>query len=495
MAEHITIPTEGDLIAGKYRIIDELGRGSYGIVFRAQQLGVDRDVALKTLLPQAFLNHDVVERFQREATMVSRLHHANIVTLFDFGTSEGGALYMAMELVHGKPLSRVVTEEAPLVPDRALRIVTQVLRALSAAHAKGIIHRDLKPENIILTTGVDGEEIVKILDFGIAKLAESNQDALKTLTAQGYVLGTPHYMSPENITGDPISDRSDLYAVGILLYELLAGHHPYDAASPSAVLVRHLNDPLPVLPDAQMDRSRLGHVMRYALAKEPDERIESAEVFIEMLDGRRSPPKTRGGAPSSAKLALAIVALALGVIVLGVWAITIIINEPDSLATHDDAATLIADVGIIVLPNEVLTAVDNDAGRAVTDGGQADPIDLGDSGPDTAEIEALISDVGTAPEPDTSKKAPSIAKEKTRDKNHVVSMTLKFASDPPNATVTVGGRPVGSTPCSTNVKGNDPVRVRFTKIGYKAKTVVVKPTNPKQTVSVTLKPGRIKLLP
>lgn len=480
MPEHITIPTPGDVIAGRYRILAELGRGSYGIVFRAKQLGVDRDVALKTLLPQAFLNQDVVERFQREATMVSRLHHANIVTLFDFGTSEGGALYMAMELVHGEPLSQIITLQAPLGAKRSLNIVTQVLRALQAAHAKGIIHRDLKPENIIITKGEAGEEIVKILDFGIAKLVEQNDHALKTLTAQGYVLGTPHYMSPENITGDPISDRSDLYAVGILLYELLAGQHPYDAASPSAVLIRHLNDPLPALPDSHMDRSRLGNVIRYALAKEPDERIESAEMFIEMLEGRRTPPKSRGGTGSSTTMAFVVAAFALVVIGLGVWAISsilsedepralIVLDEPDAqgLFTEPDAAReLDAEADVVEPPSE----------------------DVG------ADVVEEAADEGMASsQPPT--KPPARRERRATDPDKVATFTLRFVSDPPSATVTLGGKPVGSSPCTSIVKGNDPVRVRFSKIGYKAKTVVVKPTSPKQTVSVTLKPGRIKLLP
>ncbi|MDX1748672.1 MAG: serine/threonine-protein kinase, partial [Halobacteriales archaeon] len=247
MAEQFSIPTVGDLIAGKYRVEEELGRGAYGVVFRAEQKELGRSVAVKTLLPQAFLQQDIVQRFHREARLIGSLDHANIIRLWDYGVDEG-LLYMAVEYVEGRTLMDLIDNDAPLAPDRVRNLALQMLDALDHAHGMGIVHRDLKPENIILvqTRTTDGREyeVVKILDFGISKLlrGDEEQNALKSLTQDGTVLGTPHYMSPENIVGDPIDHRADLYAFGVILYEMLTGEHPFEAPSPSAVMVRHLRD-------------------------------------------------------------------------------------------------------------------------------------------------------------------------------------------------------------------------------------------------------------
>ena len=296
MSENFSIPTPGDVVAGKYKVMEELGRGAYGVVFRAEQVGLARDVALKTLLPQAFLQVDIVQRFEREAHLIALLDHANVIKLYDYGKVDG-LLYMAVEYVQGRTLSELIKGEAPLPVAQVYQIVMQILDALEYAHSRGVVHRDLKPDNIVLlkTSPDEGtlDEIVKILDFGIAKLTRGDheENQLKTLTQDGTVLGTPHYMSPENIVGDRIDHKTDLYAVGVMMYEMLVGKHPFDAPSPSAVMVRHLRDDAPHLP-GELFNSAFDNAIQAFLLKQPDHHVESDALVRELLktDPRHPPP-------------------------------------------------------------------------------------------------------------------------------------------------------------------------------------------------------------
>jgi eukaryotic-like serine/threonine-protein kinase len=487
MAEQFTIPTRGDIIAGKYLIQDELGRGSYGVVFRARQLGVERDVALKTLLPQAFLQAEIVERFQREAALVSRLQHPNIVTLYDFGESDG-VLYMAMEFIRGRPLSQVINEEAPVEPDRAAHLVKQVLTALAVAHREGIVHRDLKPENIILSEFEGDSDFVKVLDFGIAKLtaAPESQDALKELTVQGYVLGTPHYMSPETISGDDVTHQADLYAAGILLYELLAGEHPFEAPNPSSVLIRHLSDPVPPLPDAELDASRFGYAIKRALEKEPSDRVPDAQAFIDILDGKHEPPPPQRASwivPTAITVATLLAIALVSFVAIIIWGSF----ESPADVVEPTAAAAVVDAG--------------SGGSAPTAPAEDDAPSAGtvkmavDKG--AVEVEAAVVMSGVAADEagvaDKAIKKP--ADKKPADAKKGVTTRLKLVSDPSIAQVTVNGRPAGSTPTTRSVSGDGPVKVSFQKIGFRSTTVKVTPKGGSQTVSVKLKPGRIRLVP
>lgn len=480
MAEQFTIPTRGDIIAGKYLVQEELGRGSYGVVFRARQLGVERDVALKTLLPQAFLQSEIVERFQREAALVSRLQHPNIVTLYDFGESEG-VLYMAMEFIRGRPLSQVIKEEAPVAPERAGHLVKQILTALAVAHREGIVHRDLKPENIILSLFDGDPDFVKVLDFGIAKLTRGDEsaDALKTLTVQGYVLGTPHYMSPETISGDEVTSQADLYATGILLYELLAGEHPFEAPNPSSVLIRHLSDPVPPLPDAALDASRYGYAIKRALEKEPAERVADAQTFIDILDGKHdvpAPPRRNWVLPATVGAAVLLLAILLGV---GVGVLYGVMDDPVNAGPAHPVVQVEPAVDEVEGPLGLAEpGVDPQAVKTAVDRG-------------AVHVEAAIAAGGTAAE--TS--ARRAAEARRPDPKKVVSTRLRLVSDPAGAQVTVDGRPAGTTPGSRTVTGDAPVKVSFKKIGFRSTSVSVQPKGGAQTVSVKLKPGRIRLVP
>jgi|GEM_PF-4408012 len=283
MSQQITIPGPGDTLAERYLILDELGRGSYGVVFKAKDQENGRVVAIKTLLPQSILDREVIDRFTREAQLVSRIDHLNVISLYDYGQRDN-LFYMVVEYVEGRSLTQLIEQDAPLSPEDAEHYVSQILDALQHAHTQGIVHRDLKPENILLQqpSTPSGKETVKILDFGIAKLVRGDGDEFKTLTQAGHVLGTPHYMSPEQISGDEVTAHADLYSVGIILFELLAGKHPFEGTTSTAVMVAHLRDDPPPLPGA-LEHSKWGEAVREALKKQPYERLGSAQAFLDII--------------------------------------------------------------------------------------------------------------------------------------------------------------------------------------------------------------------
>jgi serine/threonine-protein kinase len=217
----------GTTIAGKYFVHQLLGRGGMGNVYKATLLGPDRPIALKLLAKASRSDPTLARRFEREATAASRLHHPNAIEVVDFGESNDGSLYLAMEFVPGRTLAQVISENAPLPAARAVHLLAQVLEALGDAHANGVIHRDLKPANVMIDPLRNAAGFVKVLDFGIATLADADAEA--RLTGRDVVYGTPAYMSPEQIRGEPLDARSDLYSAGVMLFEMLSGVLPFEA--------------------------------------------------------------------------------------------------------------------------------------------------------------------------------------------------------------------------------------------------------------------------
>lgn len=325
MSEQDTVFEPGEVVADRYEVIEELGRGSYGVVYRAVQLGIGRNVALKTLLPHTPVDSEEHQRFEREALVISRFNHPNIVTLFDYGEYEG-VMFMVMEYIEGRTLRSIIDDEAPLEPERLRGIVNQILDALQYAHNKNVVHRDLKPANIQLLDSPSMEtghrEQVKVLDFGIAKIVHGEEDpgALDTLTQTGIAMGTPQYMSPENITGDPVTHHADLYAVGLLMYEMLTGEVVFEGSDPQQVMVAHIKDPLPDLPDTPQARP-FHRAMLWALRKQPDERVPTARQFRQVLDedapatGQAAPTATTSGENGLVK-PLAAVTIAASVVII-----------------------------------------------------------------------------------------------------------------------------------------------------------------------------------
>jgi serine/threonine protein kinase len=265
---------------GPYRIAGVIGEGGMGVVYRAKDTRLGRDVAVKVLTNVATSDQEQLQRFEQEARTAGMLNHPNLLTIYDVG-HDGGGPYIVSELLQGETL-RDRLARGPLPPRRAVDAALQVAQGLAAAHEKGIVHRDLKPENIFLTR--DGR--AKILDFGIAKLTgNSAEGAFKGAgTEPGMVLGTVGYMSPEQVRGDPIDTRSDIFSFGVILYEMLAGHVPFAGDSPTATMMKHLQEPPPPILEERRDLpASVARVVERALAKKPDERFQSAEEMAAAL--------------------------------------------------------------------------------------------------------------------------------------------------------------------------------------------------------------------
>lgn len=280
---HVADPLIGVVIAGRYRIIEPLGRGGMGVVYRVEHARIGKLMALKLLTGELSRDPEVVARFKREALMVSKLSHPNTVQVFDFGTAEG-LTYLAMEYLRGEDLGRVIRRDGPLPPERAAKILVQICSSLAEAHGLDIVHRDLKPENVFLLKGQGGGDLIKVLDFGLAKLRESAE--LGEVTSRGAIVGTPYYMSPEQIRGEAADQRSDIYSLGALMHVCLTGDPPFDAPRPMGVLTKHLTES-PVNPCQRYPQLNLppglGAAVMRALEKEPERRFQSVTELQQTL--------------------------------------------------------------------------------------------------------------------------------------------------------------------------------------------------------------------
>lgn len=298
-------PLVGQVVCERYRVEQLLGQGGMGAVYRAVHVHMRKPVALKILHQQMMYFPEAVARFEREAVAAGRIRHPNVAAATDFGRLDDNSFYLALEFVQGRSLRHVLIEAGRLPARRAVNIARQVGEALAAAHALEIVHRDLKPENIMLQTGGPHEDFIKVLDFGLAKITVDDMpspdgDAPTQLTKMGAVFGTPTYMSPEQAAGGTVDHRTDLYALGVLLYEMLAGHPPFEAEAIVVLLSKHINEPVPRLPP-DVD-PRLSRLTLRLLEKSPDKRPQSArEVVNELLATRLSivPPSLTGGGIAS----------------------------------------------------------------------------------------------------------------------------------------------------------------------------------------------------
>ncbi len=274
----------GQTLEDKYAIKSKLGQGGMGTVYLAHQSSMRRDVAIKVLRPQFAVNMVAVQRFLREARAASQLSHPNTITVYDSGRTGDGHLFLVMELLTGMPLSDVLGASNKVAPDRAAHILAQICDSLSEAHDKGIIHRDLKAENVFLIRTAGNPDHVKVLDFGIAKMTE---DSNTQATATGMICGTPAYMSPEQAMGRDLTAASDVYAIGILLWEMLTGARPFDGNSPMEVMLKHINDPIPELPDGVGGayRRELHALLAWTLEKKAKKRPQSCREVKQRLRG------------------------------------------------------------------------------------------------------------------------------------------------------------------------------------------------------------------
>jgi tRNA A-37 threonylcarbamoyl transferase component Bud32 len=277
----------GQILGGRYRLIELLGQGGMATIYRATDTGLGRDIALKLLRPEYLRDPDFSSRFRQEAQAAASLSHPNVVTVFDYGEDPSGP-FIAMELVDGEDLASILKRSGALPPRQAARIAAGIGRALAAAHAKGIVHRDVKPGNVLI--GRDGR--VKVVDFGIARAVAEAQ-----MTLPGTTLGSVHYFSPEQARGEPTTAASDIFSLGIVLYEMLTGVRPWTGDSAASVALARLTGPVP---DPVTVRATLppdlAAIARKALSPEPDDRFSSAGAMADALDAAIASPTGMVGA-------------------------------------------------------------------------------------------------------------------------------------------------------------------------------------------------------
>ncbi len=280
-----TYPLIGQVVGGRYHIVDLIGEGGMGVVYKAEQrLGSTvRRVAVKTLHAELSRDPSITARFHREVGTVAQLEHPNTVKVYDFGSTDDGTLYIAMEFLDGKALNRVIEKDGALDPKRVGNILRQVAGSLDEAHRQGIIHRDLKPENVLLIERAGEKDVVKLVDFGIAARTESaDREKEQKLTQQGMVLGTPPYMSPEQFTGKHLDMRSDVYSLGVMAYEMLTGQLPFQADTPWQWATHHMTSQprsFDEIPAGGRIPQPLRRAVLKALAKEPSDRQSGAGQF------------------------------------------------------------------------------------------------------------------------------------------------------------------------------------------------------------------------
>jgi eukaryotic-like serine/threonine-protein kinase len=273
----------------RFRMIREIGQGSFGVVYLVEDLQSHEERAIKVLMPWAAADEKLRHRLRREARLASSLTGKHVVRTYEVGETPDPNVFMVMEYLDGRDLTQVLEVEDKLAPARVESIARQILVALADAHKLGIVHRDLKPQNVFLCVQPDGSEVVKVFDFGIAKVtgAGSLTETAK-LTISGGVMGTPAYMSPEQCRGEMLTAGSDIYSLGIMLYELLTGNVPFDHDNPVQILLMHHSKPVPPLP-AEIGRTNLGRAIMHALEKNADDRFASADEFLAVLNGAPVP--------------------------------------------------------------------------------------------------------------------------------------------------------------------------------------------------------------
>lgn len=281
--EALPDPLVGRVVADRYRIMQLIGRGGMGVVYKCEHTRMGKVMAIKLLHGEIARDQEVQRRFRREAQAASKLSHPSTVSIFDFGTADG-LMYLVMEYVAGEDLGRILRGVGHIEPARAAALAAQACGSLAEAHDKGVVHRDLKPENLLVTRLRDGRELVKLLDFGLAKLREGEDR--NEITSAGTLIGTPYYMAPEIIRGQNADHRVDIYALGAVIYRALTGVAPFTGSSPVAVLTRHLTDqvvpPSRRRPDLAIPRA-LDQIVLRCMAKLPEERFQRIDEVRDAL--------------------------------------------------------------------------------------------------------------------------------------------------------------------------------------------------------------------
>ena len=275
-------PLIGQMVADRYQILSLIGEGGMGRVYLAEHVRMGRKSAVKVINPALATTADAISRFNREAANACKINHPNVAQVYDFGEMADGTLYLAMEYIDGETLDAIIAREGPLPIARAAQITKQVADALNAAHHLGIVHRDLKPENVMVARHLDGTDWVKVVDFGIAKTIQRDGGGSQTVTTAGVSLGTPEYMSPEQLAGEKLDHRTDVYSLGLVLFNMLTGQLPYPKLTSKETLVRRLTSPPRTLGEVMPDvawPTALQQTLNKALATEAADRFDNVGEF------------------------------------------------------------------------------------------------------------------------------------------------------------------------------------------------------------------------
>jgi len=295
-------PLLGQMIKGKYRVLKKLGSGGMGSVYLAEQMSIGRKIALKVLQGEFAKDDEFIKRFHQEARLAANLNHRHLVTIHDFDQTEDGAVFIAMEYVEGQNLRELIRQRS-ITLNHAVRIARQMAEGLSAAHQAGVIHRDIKPENIMITKATDE---VKVMDFGIARLRDV--ETIARLTQPGVIMGTPAYMAPEQIEGSEVNEKTDIYAFGVVMYEMLSGDTPFKAPTPSALLIKHVTEqPIPLRKLREDMPLILERLVMQALEKMPERRPKQMAEVVEELQKVEESLKSeslRGDLPQTVAVSL-----------------------------------------------------------------------------------------------------------------------------------------------------------------------------------------------
>ena len=298
----------GDLLSGRYRLDECLGEGAMGKVYRGEHVLMDKEVAIKFLHPERTDDAEIVTRFQREAKAAAALDHPNVCRALDFGQTEEGSFFLVLEFLEGDSLREVIDIYGQLSAERSLHIARQIAAGLSEAHDEGIVHRDLKPDNIMIVDHRGDPDTAKITDFGIAHLVASTSgepDAPTRLTRKGVIYGTPHFMSPEQVAGEDVDARTDIYALGVVLFQMLTGSTPYDGDNIARIMGKHVVEPIPRLSERVAGTAFPDGVQELVdrlMAKDADDRPATAREAIEAIEetmGRSGPQPAGFANPGS----------------------------------------------------------------------------------------------------------------------------------------------------------------------------------------------------
>ena len=443
----------GRLINDRYRILSTIAQGGMGKVYRAEQASLGRLVALKVLRPGYGGDNDpdFHKRFFLEASIASKLKHPNTVTIFDYGRTEDDIFYIAMELLEGRTLQHLLRDEGPLDAERMIHIAAQICCALREAHGLGVVHRDLKPANVYIVKHGDEREFAKVLDFGLVKDTRERSDQL---TQTGMFLGSPRYMSPEQIQAGTIDPRVDIYALGVMMYEMLTGKVPFDSANTVEILMAHVNAPVPPM---RVQHSlapvppALEKLVRRCMAKSPYDRLTSMQDLLSALTqytaaSARAPGEAHSVRPRTSSIEHADPASTKPAM-LGARQGQSVPLFTQATKPLGSAAPLLLAAGFILVSIGTLLAL---------------------SSPQEKDMAS-----GTPHPPAAAREAAVMRNETGETNSEQGSVLISLRSSPPGAMVVVGDREYGPTPVEIEWTGPDAlpgrqVTFRFRRTGYRA---------------------------